>query len=120
MHGLDIIHGNVKVVRVSLSYTASVFTLLKRNVLVDDEGVTRLGGFGSAFALSLPASWCDVDAERLFRGIAPELIDPQAFGLVHARTTKASDMFTFGMLAWEVNKFFVRFNLGIFTSWCRS
>jgi len=86
MHSLDIVHGSVKM----------------RNVLVDSNGVARLGGLGSAFSLSLPASWSDADAERLFCGIAPELINPQAFGLVHARTTKATDMFAFGMLAWEV------------------
>jgi len=80
-------------------------TLFKRNVLVDSNGAARLGGLGSAFSLSLPASWSDADAERLFCGIAPELINPQAFGLVHARTTKATDMFAFGMLAWEVSRF---------------
>jgi len=78
-------------------------TLFKRNVSVDGNGVARLGGLGSAFSLSLPASWSDAGAERLFCGIAPELINPQAFGLVHARTTKVTDMFAFGMLAWEVS-----------------
>ncbi|KAF9654070.1 kinase-like protein [Thelephora ganbajun] len=86
MHSTDVVHGNIKM----------------KNVLVDKDGVARLGGLGSAFTLSLPASWADVDAERLFCGIAPELINPQAFGLVHARTTKATDVFAFGMLAWEV------------------
>ncbi|KAF9793040.1 kinase-like domain-containing protein [Thelephora terrestris] len=86
MHGQDITHGNVK----------------SKNVLVDGDNVARLGGLGSAFALSLPASWSDVESQRLFCGFAPELIDPDAFGLVHARATKATDMFAFGMLAWEV------------------
>ena len=39
----------------------------------------------------------------LLYGIAPELVNPNAFGLVHARATKATDMFAFGMLAWEVS-----------------
>lgn len=80
-----------------------LFTFFQRNVLVDNDGVSRLGGLGSAFSLSLPASWSDVESERLFCGIAPELIDPHAFGFVHARPTKATDMFGFGMLAWEVS-----------------
>ena len=83
-----------------------VLTLFQRNVLVDSNGVARLGGLGSAFALSLPASWSEVAAGRLFCGIAPELINPHTFGLVHARTTKATDMFAFGMLTWEVSRIF--------------
>lgn len=121
MHNLDTVHGNVGVVRpFTFSHYRSVLTLLKRNVLVDGDGVPRLGGLGSAFTLSLPASWSDVEAERLPRGIAPELINPQAFGLMHARTTKATDMFAFGMLAWEVNRSFMCFNLEVFTRRCRS
>ena len=83
-----------------------MFTLFKRNVLVDNDCVARLGGLGSAFSLSLPTSWFAPTAERLFCGIAPELIHPHAFGFVHARTTKATDVFAFGMLAWEVSQFF--------------
>ena len=81
-----------------------LLTFFQRNVLVDSDGVSRLGGLGSAFSLSLPASWSDVESETLFCGIAPELIDPHAFGFVHARPTKATDMFGFGMLAWEVSR----------------
>jgi hypothetical protein len=80
---------------------------LQKNVLVDGDNVARLGGLGSAFALSLPASWSDVESQRLFCGFAPELIDPDAFGLVHTRATKATDMFAFGMLAWEVSTIFL-------------
>lgn len=86
MHSQDVVHGNVRM----------------RNVLVDNNGVSRVGGLGSAFSLSLPASWSDVESDRLFYGIAPEIIYPDAFGFVHARPTKATDMFGFGMLAWEV------------------
>ena len=86
-------------------YRHSLFILLQRNVLVDDNGVARLGGLGSAFTLSLPASChSDVGPERPLRDTAPELITPQAFGLVHVRITKATDMFDFGMLAHEVGR----------------
>ena len=83
-----------------------IHSIFQRNVLVDRNGVARLGGLGSAFSLSLPASWSEVAAARLFCGIAPELVSPHTFGLVHARTTKATDMFAFGMLAWEVSRIF--------------
>jgi serine/threonine protein kinase len=86
MHSQDVVHGNVRM----------------RNVLVDDNGVSRLGGLGSALSLSLPASWSDVEPGRLHYEIAPELIHPDAFGFVHARPTEATDIFGFGMLALEV------------------
>lgn len=79
-----------------------MLTLPKRNILVDKDGVACLGGLSSAFVPSLPGSWSDVTAERWFCGIAPELINPCAFGFSHARTTKATDVFAFGMLVWEV------------------
>ena len=80
-----------------------MFIPSKRNILVGSDGIACLGGLGSAFSLTLPASWSDTAAERLFCGLAPELINPHTFGFVHARATKATDMFAFGMLAWEVS-----------------
>jgi len=84
--------------------------------LVDNDGVARLGGLGHASSLSVPASWSDVGTGGLFCGVAPELLDPQAFGLVHARTTKATDMFAFGMLAWEVGRVFVCLSISRYSS----
>ena len=73
--------------------------------MVDDNGVARLGGLGSAFSLSLPGSCqSDVGLVRPPRDAAPELITPHAFGFVHVRITKATDMFDFGMLAQEVGR----------------
>ena len=113
MHNLDIVHGAIRLVccpsHVPSRCAHSV--PLQRNVLVDDNGVARLGGFGSAFSLSLPVSWSDVDPGRLFCGIAPELITPGTFGLVYARTTKATDIFAFAMLVWEVSRVFRSFDL---------
>lgn len=83
-------------------------TRFQRNVLVDKDGVARLGGLGSAFSLSLPISWSDIETGSPFCGTAPELVKPDAFGLVHARATKATDMFGFAMFAWEVSSTFVR------------
>jgi len=94
----------------------SVFTRFQKNILVDNDGIARLGGLGSAFSLSLPASWSDAEAERSFCGIAPELFDPQASGLVHARTAKATDVYAFGMLAWEVGRIFMRLSISGYSS----
>jgi hypothetical protein len=85
-------------------YRRNKFTLFQKNVLVDSNDVARLGGLGSSFAVSLPASWSDVESDsRFFSGIAPELIDPHAFGFADARAAKAKVMFAFCMLAWEVS-----------------
>ena len=80
--------------------------------MVDDDGVACLGGLGSALVPSLaflvpsfPADWPDVASEKWFPGTAPELVDPGAFGLTQAHTTKTTDIFAFGMLAWEVSQF---------------
>ena len=84
----------------------SVFTLFQRNVLIDSDGIARLGGLGSAFAISRPFHWSDLDTEGPFRGIVvelvDELIDPRTAGHVHPRTTKATDVFAVGSLAREV------------------
>ena len=40
--------------------------------------------------------------DRSFHGAAPELIDPQRWGLTDAGTTTATDVYAFGVLSWEV------------------
>lgn len=105
MHSLDIIHGNINTVLLLFLYVATLVHSPQRNVMVDDNGVARLGGLGSAFALSLPSSYqSDLGPVRPPRDAAPELITPHAFGLVHVRITKATDMFDFGTLTQEVDR----------------
>ena len=41
--------------------------------------------------------------DRFFPGAAPELIDPQRFRLTNTGATRASDIYAFGILAWEVS-----------------
>jgi len=55
--------------------------------------------------LSQFSNWPDADANRFFSGTAPELINPHTF--VHEPASKATDMFAFGVLAWEVSWAFV-------------
>ena len=42
------------------------------------------------------------DIDRSFYGAAPELIDPERWGLANADATMASDVYAFGVLTWEV------------------
>lgn len=82
--------------RVSLPhpYFGHSLIFVQTNVLVDAHGRARVAGLGTAL---LPSA-----ADRFFHGAAPELVDPQRLGLNETGTTKASDMYAFGVLAWEV------------------
>jgi hypothetical protein len=45
----------------------------------------------------------DVSPEfNVSRWCSPEILHPAGFGLVKAKSTKASDVYAFGMLAYEV------------------
>jgi len=67
---------------------------------VGPDGTPRITGFGSSLMISRPDLW----PERFdpHRGSAPELVCPHKSGKHAARITKASDMYAFGMLTWEV------------------
>jgi len=70
-------------------------------VLVDSEGIPRIAGLGSAFVQSSPVAWSE-DSFELTRCSAPELVNAGAFGMSKAQTTKASDMYAFGVIAYQV------------------
>jgi hypothetical protein len=76
-------------------------TFLQTNVLVGSDGVPRIAGLGSAFIPSFPVAWLEEPSE-LTRCSAPELVNPETLGLLKAQTAKESDMYSFGVLAYEV------------------
>ena len=101
MHKLNVVHGNLKIVCSFLhSYSSHTLTLTQINILVDARGHARVAGLGSAFLLSAGP---EVDIDRFFHGAAPELVDPQRFGSTDTGATKASDIYAFGVLAWEAS-----------------
>jgi len=51
----------------------------------------------------LPSGIPGVDIDRFFYGAAPELVDHERFGLTDTGSTTASDVYAFGVLAWEVS-----------------
>ena len=58
-----------------------------------------IAGLGAASILpAIPTT----DIDRAFHGAAPELIDPERWGLADAGATMASDVYAFGVLTWEV------------------
>ena len=71
------------------------------NVLVDSEGTPCIGGLGSAFLESSPVAWSE-DPHGLARCSAPELVNPEAFGLLKAHTTKLTDVYAFSVLVYQV------------------
>ena len=74
---------------------------VQTNVLVDAGGRARIAGLGAA---SVQSNESGVDVDRFFHGAAPELVDPQRFRLVNTGATTASDVYAFGVLAWEVSR----------------
>ena len=79
------------------------FTCLQTNVLVDSEDTPRVAGLGSALvhSQSSPVVWSD-DSHELTRCNTPELVNPEAFGLLGPQPTKASDIYALGVLAYQV------------------
>ena len=100
-HNLNIVHGNLKIVSLSPhSCLGPVLILAQTNILVDASGRARIAGFGAAI---LPSAMPGVNIDRFFPGAAPELVDPQRFGLTDTGATEDSDMYAFGVLAWEAS-----------------
>lgn len=68
------------------------------NILVDGHGRARIGGMGAVFITP------SVAIDQLFHGAAPEMVVP---GAANAGASKASDLYSFGVVSWEVSaKFF--------------
>ena len=75
-------------------------TSAQTNILIDAHGNARIAGLGVA---CLQSATSVVDIDRFFHGAAPELVYPQSSGLIDTGPTKESDMYAFGVLAWEVS-----------------
>lgn len=71
------------------------------NILVDADGHTRVAGLGAA---SISPTVLGIGVDTFFLGAAPELSDPQRFRLINTEATTASDVYAFGVLAWEVSR----------------
>lgn len=75
---------------------------------MDRDGAARIAGLGSAFiSTQNHGTWSEMDAELLSYGSAPELVRPNT-PESRTQTTKKSDIYAFGLLAWEVSYFYQR------------
>ena len=68
--------------------------------LTNPSGHARIAGLGVALISSLMPG---VDIDRFFHGAAPELVDPKHFGWSNTGAMKASDVYAFAVLSWEVS-----------------
>lgn len=80
------------------------FTLLKANVLIDQNRNARLADFGLIKITSNPANILPSSSHvpaGTARWMSPELIDPSQFGLEESCPTIASDCYSLGMVIYE-------------------
>ncbi|KAH9832157.1 kinase-like domain-containing protein [Rhodofomes roseus] len=89
LHSFGIVHGDLK----------------GANILIDEQGRARLADFGlTAMTHDLHAlnAITPLSIVGSLRWTAPEILDPESAGLEKARPSKASDVFSTGMVMWEV------------------
>jgi len=79
---------------------------LQKNIRIDGRGVAQIAEFASAtMILESDTALEDIDESveaNMSRWCSPEILHPGSFGLTEAKVTKASDIYAFGMLAYEV------------------
>lgn len=59
----------------------------------------HIAGLGTATVTDMPA----MEIDRSFYGVAPELTDPRRQGPADHGATRASDVYAFAVLTWEVS-----------------
>jgi len=104
VHKQGIVHRNIKIVRSLSPHICHPLIFFQTNVLVDSGGHAYITGLGAAL---FPSAMPGVDIDRFFHGAAPELVDPRRFGSSNTEATKASDVYAFAVLSWEVSLEFV-------------
>ena len=116
MHGLQVVHGNLKGVRRILVRIPGVIfdthcLYLKANIYIRnfrvcmaDFGISTIAKvepWVGAHTGSTP-SLVSFTAGGSLRWMSPELLDPEKFNALDPRPTKESDRFALGMVIYEV------------------
>ncbi|PSR75353.1 hypothetical protein PHLCEN_2v9216, partial [Hermanssonia centrifuga] len=85
LHAENIVHGDLR----------------GSNVLIDDEGHVLLSDYGLAVHDSRTSTH-PLSPPELTPWLAPELLDPEAFGLPTSRPTYVSDIYGYACVSWEL------------------
>ena len=108
LHDSDVVHGDLKGAGVFFAVLPIYLIQLcfQQNILVGDLSRARLADFGLACIL------CDSNTTNppttksnsagSVRWMAPELFDPDLAELDSSRPSRASDIYAFGMVVYEV------------------
>ncbi|KAI0723698.1 kinase-like domain-containing protein, partial [Fomitopsis betulina] len=90
LHAEGMVHGDLK----------------SANILINDERHACIGDFGLSAVIHDPDTIMSItpspNAVGTLRWTAPEILDPESFGLEHAVATLETDVYSFGMVIWEV------------------
>ena len=91
---------------VSLFDHVSLMTFLRRqgNVLVDNQLRARLVDFGLSNFVDTNEGSCSSAVSGAKRCAAPEIFKPELINRASPRHTPASDMYSFGQVAWHVSQ----------------
>ncbi|EMD36911.1 hypothetical protein CERSUDRAFT_50977, partial [Gelatoporia subvermispora B] len=89
LHDIGIMHGDLKCPNILINNL--------RRACLSDFGLTAFdyAGRSDLFVATTVSA-------NSTRWTAPELLDPELFGLDHVRLTRASDVYSFGMVTWEI------------------
>ena len=72
--------------------------------MVDDDESIRLGDFGLSAVAENGSSYTS-SSEGAWGWMAPELLDPETFGLDNSVPTRASDVYSFASVCIEVSAY---------------
>ena len=130
MHGLHVVHGDLKGVQLFPKPDVSVLThpsLMKANILISNDRRARIADFGLSTITGVTTnnaarisrtSLISNDTLMSFTGggtrrwMSPELLHPERFGMPESednRPTRQSDCYALGMVIYEVGACAVNF-----------
>lgn len=109
LHGLSIIHGDVKGVSISIKSLVFLSHQLQSNILITDNGEASLTDFGLSRILHTSGFTTDT-ASGTLRYLAPELFSISAEGEDEPipRVTIPTDVWAFAMTVVEVRRLLSR------------
>jgi len=117
MHGLDMVHGDLKGVRFYCQPNIRPLNNTQANILINKSFRACLADFGlatiagaergaaanaSSTSVASEVSLMSFTTGGTTRWMSPELLDPDQFGITDSRPTKQSDCYALGMVVYEV------------------